>query len=142
MITIRVIGLPGPQGSKSFKGMRGGHAVLVESSKKVKPWRESVKAAAIAVMNGADPLDGPLIVSMVFTMPKPKAAPKTRRTYPQTKPDLSKLIRSTEDALTDSGCWKDDARVIAYERAAKVYPHEDVDALHCPGVVITIRKAA
>jgi len=114
-LTITAYGIPGPQGSKAFKGTFKGkdgrtHAKLVESSKKVKPWREDVKAAAEVVRAGRPPLDGPLRLHMVFTLPKPKSAPKTRKTWPMRTPDLSKLARSTEDALTAAGIWADDAR--------------------------------
>lgn len=138
-IEIVVYGIPGPQGSKRFVGVsKAGRGVMVESSKRVKPWREAVHAAALAVRNGADPLDCPLSVRMIFTMPKPASAPKRRRTWPMRTPDLSKLIRSTEDALTTSGLWRDDARVVEYQRAAKVFPGEDPEALEAPGVRITI----
>lgn len=138
MITIRVYGIPGPQGSKRFVGMRGGRGLMIESSAKVKPWREAVKWAAREVMAGRAPLDGPLWVGMVFTVAKPKSAPKRKRTWPATKPDLSKLARSTEDALSEGGAWRDDARVVEYLRLAKVYPGEDANALHIPGAVISI----
>lgn len=141
MITIRVFGTPGPQGSKRFVGMRGGRGVMVESSQKVKPWREAVKWAAREAMAGRAPLDGPLWVGMVFTVAKPKSAPKRKRTWPATKPDISKLARSTEDALTDAGAWTDDARLVEYVRLAKVYPGEDRDALSSPGVTIYIWEA-
>ena len=111
---------------------------MIESSKKVKPWREDVKAAAEAVRNGAAALDCAINARMVFTVAKPKSAPKTRKTYPSTKPDVSKLVRSTEDALSDSGIWRDDARVVNYSRIAKVYPGEDPEALEVPGVRILI----
>lgn len=137
---IIVYGIPGPQGSKKFVGMHGGHGMLVESSKKVKPWREAVHAAALAVRAGAIPLDYPLRVRMIFTMPKPTSAPKRRRTWPMRTPDLSKLARSTEDALTTSGIWRDDARVVEYARLAKVFPNEDPEALEAPGVRITIAR--
>lgn len=145
MIEIVVYGNPAPQGSKSFKGIHGGKAVLSESSKKVKPWRMDVKAAAEAVCAataGFTTLDGPLLVSMVFTMPKPASAPKTRRTWPDRMPDVSKLARSTEDALSDAGLWVDDARVVEYSRLAKVFPGEDVHALDRPGVRITVESLA
>jgi len=125
------LGTPGPQGSKAFKGMRGGHAILVESSKKVKPWREAVKAAC-----PAEPiLDGPLSVVMVFTLHRPTSARKSE-VAPFRTPDLSKLCRSTEDAITDAGLWADDARVQRYERLAKVWSGYDEDALETPGVVV------
>ncbi len=149
-MTIIVYGSPAPQGSKSFKGMAGGHAILQESSKAVKPWREAVKHAALAVLendslsierhcNGAIP--GAVAVEMIFTMKKPKSAPKTRKTWPDRWPDLSKLVRSTEDALTDAGVWEDDARVVSCY-AQKVFPGEGQHALPSPGVVIMITPAA
>ena len=137
-VEVVAYGLPAPQGSKRHVG----HGVMVESSKAVRPWREAVKAAALDVMGGAPPLDGPLIARMVFTMPKPKSAPKGRRTWPDRMPDLSKLIRSTEDALTDAGVWADDARVVGYSRAEKVFPGEDPEALHIPGVRISVRPVS
>jgi Holliday junction resolvase RusA-like endonuclease len=132
------LGTPAPQGSKSPKGRtKTGHTIMVESSKKVTPWREAVKAAG----EGAGPcLDGPLVVCMVFTVARPKSAPK-RITIPDRTPDLSKLARSTEDAITDVGLWADDARVAEYCRLAKVFPYgsmpvTDAWALPVPGVVV------
>src|SRR5262245_13510375 len=113
-IVLKIYGAPAPQGSKSFKGMVNGHAIMVESSKKVKPWRQDVKAAAIAARNGSPPIDGPISLRMVFTVPKPTSAPKRRRTFAMRKPDLSKLARSTEDALVDGGLIADDARIVEY----------------------------
>jgi crossover junction endodeoxyribonuclease RusA len=137
---IVVIGRPAPQGSKAYKGQsKKGHAILVESSKYVAPWREAVKIVAYQKrMHLGTAFDGPLIARMVFTIAKPKNALKRTRTYPATKPDLSKLIRSTEDALTDAGLIADDARIIEYSRVAKVYPKEDEEALDVPGVVIDL----
>ena len=143
MITITVYGMPGPQGSKRFVGTRGGRGVMVESSAKVKPWREAVKHAAREAMQAAKlsaPMDGPLVVGMWFTLPKPAGAPKRRAMFPDRKPDLSKLARSTEDALSDAGLWADDARVIGYDGLWKLYPLEGVHALASPGCVIQVRE--
>ena len=41
-LAFTVRGIPGAQGSKRHVG----HGVMIESSKKVKPWRSDVKAAA------------------------------------------------------------------------------------------------
>lgn len=139
-VHIVAYGRPAPQGSKRFVGVKGGRGRMIESSKAVAPWRECVHAAGVAARASAPPLDGPLLVRMVFTMPKPKSAPKRRQTWPSTQPDLSKLCRATEDALTTAGVWTDDARVVAYGRLAKVYPGEDADALEAPGVRIEITR--
>lgn len=145
-IRLVAYGFPAPQGSKSFKGMRRSKktglqvAILVESSKAVKPWRSKVEAEAKIVMQGREPMSGPLRVTMIFTMPKPASAPKGRRTYPCTRPDLSKLARSTEDALTDGGLWGDDGQVVEYAHLAKRYPGEGQGALQAPGVVIIVER--
>ena len=141
-MTIVVRGLPAPQGSKAFKGMAGGHAILQESSKKVKPWREAVKAAALDAC-GIDQqstraitcIRGPVDVQMIFTMPRPKSAKAGAR--PGSRPDLSKLIRSTEDALTDVGVWEDDSRVVRVV-AMKIFAGQHGDSLPVPGCVIRI----
>jgi hypothetical protein len=38
--------------------------------------------------------------------------------------------------------WADDARVVEYDRLAKVFPFEDPEALDEPGVLIEIRPVA
>lgn len=152
-ITITVHGTPAPQGSKSFKG-RGtnGKGVMVESSKRVKPWRQDVKHAALEIvdsMPGWAPLNGPLAVSMVFTLVRPKGHWRTGRNAgllrdsaparPAGLPDLSKLVRSTEDALTGV-IWSDDSRVVDYRRLGKWYSGSDApDVLaHGAGCVIRV----
>lgn len=146
---IVVVGMPAPQGSKVPMGRNGeGRILMREASKAVAPWRESVERAALRLISpdreGATlypgyPLGGPLVAEMVFTMPKPTAAPKKRRTWPATaRNDVSKLVRSTEDALKTSGAIKDDGLIVEYVRVAKVFPQEDRDALAVPGAVIRI----
>jgi len=139
LAAITVRGDPAPQGSKKFVGVRGGRGVMVESSRRVKPWRQDVVAAACESYSGP-PLDGALALKMVFTLAKPTSAPKRRQTWPNKKPDVSKLARSTEDALVTAGIIADDARIVEYTRLAKVFPREDPDALDSPGVKIEIRR--
>lgn len=140
---IVVYGSPAPQGSKRYVGTnKQGRGIMVESSKKVAPWRREVSDAARAARNGAATLDGPLVARMVFTLPKPASAPKKRRTWADKKPDLSKLVRSTEDALTAAGVIADDARIVEYSRVAKVFPGEDPEALEATGCIIVIEQLA
>lgn len=127
------LGTVGPQGSKSYKGRtKTGRVIMAESSNKVAPWREAIKAAAPAVER---PLDGPIAVRIVFTVPRPKSA-KAAMVAPSTRPDLDKCVRSTFDGITDAGLWADDARVSDFSRLAKVWPHYDDDALPVPGVIV------
>ncbi|MFJ2477060.1 RusA family crossover junction endodeoxyribonuclease [Streptomyces sp. NPDC087659] len=144
--TLTVYGLPAPQGSKSHVG--GGR--MVESSKYVKPWREAVKWSARDWLDHADDwarLDGPLSLSLAFTFARPKGHYRTGRnahllrdaapSRPLGYPDLSKLIRSTEDALTEAGVWADDSRVVDVV-ASKFYADSHPESLGTPGAVIRI----
>jgi Holliday junction resolvase RusA-like endonuclease len=151
-LTITVHGLPAAQGSKAYKGHRTSRktgrrvAVLVEQSKAVKPWREKVTTAAAQAMIldhlGLQPIYQPVVtgairVDITFTMPKPTSAPKRRRTYPKTRPDIDKLQRAAFDGISDAGVWEDDGRVIEVT-ARKVYPAEHPAALDKPGAVIRL----
>ncbi|ASU86193.1 RusA family crossover junction endodeoxyribonuclease [Nocardiopsis gilva YIM 90087] len=125
-------------------------------SKYVRPWRQDVRAAAEDALRLEDdphafPLNGPLSVDMVFSVERPKSHFGTGRNagvlkrsappYPASMPDLSKLLRSTEDALTSAGVWRDDARVVECGRLAKVYTASgDPDSLQVPGAVIRVRR--
>lgn len=106
---------------------------MVEMSKYVKPWRRDVEEAARAAMarhKNFVMLDGPLELQITFWIQRPKAHYRTGKyaaevrddapCYCSVTPDLSKLVRSTEDALTIAGVWKDDARV-AVTRVEKRY---------------------
>lgn len=133
---------PAPQGSKSFVGLnkKTGKGMMRESSTKVKPWREAVRFTAVdvRVRERAMPMTGPVMARMIFTLRRPDSAPKRRR-LPDRQPDLSKLIRSTEDALTNAGVWVDDSQVVEYQRTAKLYVgSDDPEALDAPGVVIVV----
>lgn len=132
-LTITAYGHPAPQGSKRHVG--GGR--MIESSKGLKPWRKTVEDAARQAAAGAAPLDGPLVAEITVTVPRPKSAPKTRTTWPQTRSsgDLDKLIRGVLDAIDKAGAIADDSRVVELT-ARKVYPDQGLDALPRPGVVV------
>ncbi len=148
-MTIIVYGTPAPQGSKRIgRAGANGRPMILDANNKTKPWRQDVKWAALAWrmkgdVEGMKPtmmkatLEGPVRVRMVFTLPKPKSAPK-RKTWACKKPDIDKLLRSTLDGLTEAGVFTDDARVVDFSRLAKVYPGEDPEALDIPGVRIDV----
>lgn len=137
MIRFEVIGVPQPGGSKSAFPLRhkdgspvlrenGSQAMSVrDANPKVKDWRVAVVAAARRVHTGAL-LDGPLSLRVLFRFPRPKghftskgALTRSAPPYPAVKPDVLKLTRSLEDALTGI-LWRDDAQVVD-EWMAKVY---------------------
>src|SRR5688500_18451761 len=94
MLSFTVLGTPIGQGRVSFLGK--GRGAKHSNAATLKPWRESIAGAAhnavVAVRRAGlhrdFPLTGPVGLHLHFTMPKPKSAPKTRRTFPATRPDL------------------------------------------------------
>lgn len=150
-----------------------GRVAMVESADwgrkdGVKDWRGDVVRAALALVrcNCSDPgcvalrpgfpVDGPILARMFFTFERPRSHYRTGRNAgllrdaapiaPDVKPDVSKLARSTEDALKDAGIYKDDARIVRYSGLGKVYAGEDPEALGIPGARIglwrMVRKEA
>ena len=137
-ITIRVYGSPAPQGSKRAFAIRKGGiptgkvAVIESSHDRVKSWRQAVIDEARKITAHMDgPLTGPLSLRMIFYVARPKGHYGSGRNaerlkpgapaYPGKPPDLSKLARATEDALTDVGIWADDAQIVRYAELAKYY---------------------
>lgn len=143
ILTFAALGKPIPQGGiRHFgKGRPSVHA----NQDTLLPWRDHVQLCAQRAIRELPPqdqslypiTDQPVALWAYFTMPKPASAPKTRTTYPATRPDTSHLVRAVEDALTAAGVWNDD-KVIVDERSCKVYPGEELRALHVPGVSITV----
>jgi crossover junction endodeoxyribonuclease RusA len=129
-------GTPAPQGSKNAY-QRGGRIVLVEASKKLKPWRDHVREQLQLnydlgnCQSWSDEPEHPVGVTLIFAMPKPKS---NKRNRPTTKPDLDKLCRAILDAGTGV-IWKDDAQVVAIH-ATKVWA-----MMTEPGVYIDVYDA-
>lgn len=135
--TIIVRGIPAPKGSRSFKGMtKDGKAILVESSKRVKPWSEAVKWAIVDA--GSPRIEGPVQVDILFTLPRPKKywGKRHKNAWPAVKPDGDKLLRATWDALTQLGAIEDDSRIVKWS-GEKHYEGSDY-GMATPGAVIQI----
>lgn len=148
-LSLVVYGLPAPQGSKRHVG----NGVMVESSKRVRPWREDVKQAALTALEQNpdwDPAARFVTGHIVFTLPRPRSHFRTGRNAALlrtdapylvgVKPDLDKLLRSTLDALDAAGVFADDSRV-AQVFTAKTYPHTmQPGALDRPGCSIDLAQ--
>ena len=141
---IVVYGIPAPQGSKRpIRNQYTGKIATVENSPNLAPWRQDVKFAAEAVLTEAgrpQPFQGAVAVRMVFTLARPATVKRNKRPFPSVAPDILKLGRAVEDALTAAGVWRDDCLVVEYGRLAKVYVGEDPEALDRPGVMIDIQE--
>ena len=128
MTTIWIPGIPAPQGSKRHVG----NGILIESSKRVGPWRAVV---AIAVGEQTTTvLDGPVRIELQFVMPRPKATPKRSTPPAVKKPDLDKLTRAVLDAITGVS-YRDDSPVVdlvASKRIAELGEPPGLSLTVCP----------
>ena len=141
---FRAVGTPRPGGSKrAVLNKKTGRIMVFDDCAENKTWRQDVKEAAIqATRPGAALLDGCLMLDVTFLLTRPTGHFGTGQNcarikgsappYPNTSPDATKLVRSTEDALTGI-LWVDDAR-ITDQTARKRY----CDPGQAPGAEISI----
>jgi len=140
---IVVRGAPAPAGSKRHVG-RG---ILVESSARVRPWRDAVRLATVAAMDETPDWDPNAAVTLTVTyyLARPASHYGTGRNastlrasappYPAWRPDIDKLLRSTLDAVADAGAVVNDGRIVrlvAMKRWADRMP---------PGAVLDLETA-
>jgi Holliday junction resolvase RusA-like endonuclease len=116
--TIVISGAPVPQHRPRFARHSRGVTTYSDQHSEAELFRYHA-----IVQHGPRPLDGPLMVTMRFSLPRPKShylklangrmalkgsAPK----YPTGRPDLSNLIKFVEDAWNGI-VWHDDAQIVA-----------------------------
>lgn len=131
-VAFTVCGVAAPAGSKRALpagGRPGARPIIVDDSKRSRPWKRDVAKTAAAAMSGRQLLLGALELHVVIYMPRPKGHFGTGRNagavktsapgWPTVKPDVTKLLRAIEDACTGI-VWRDDAQVVV-QRAEKRY---------------------
>jgi Holliday junction resolvase RusA-like endonuclease len=140
-----VYGTPVAKGSaKAFFNKKSGKAIVIQTNReKQKPWASMISVAAIET--GVTMMTGPVLLTLWFSMPRPKSHYRTGKLsdklkaytpyYHTSKPDLDKLIRCVKDALTGIA-WRDDSQV-CFVLAEKFYCNGD----DRPGVNIIIERS-
>ena len=119
-----------PQGSKRYVG----NGIMIESSKRVKPFREAVKAAASnAHLPDGWPMDVAMRVGVRFHFQRPKAHYTSKGALKNDAPmeaishrlgDIEKLARAVNDSL--SGTVFNDDRQVVEMHLAKCYDDQDL----------------
>jgi Holliday junction resolvase RusA-like endonuclease len=105
-----------------------------DSNKKSTKYMELAQRIAQVSYRG-DPLEGPVCFEVVFKFKRPKCHYRTGKhadqlrddapTHHTKQPDLAKLIRGIEDAMTQAGIWKDDSQVVTYGTTRKEWTDSD-----------------
>lgn len=141
-IEFFVPGIPAPGGSKrGFYIKKLNRVVMAPDCKRTRSWMDSVAVAGKMAYSG-ELLTGPIRLTIVFYFLRPKGHYGTGRNanklkdsapkYHLVKPDSTKLLRSTEDALTGI-IWRADSQVMLGP-VDKFYVERD------PGAQITITQ--
>lgn len=134
-IIIKITGhKPEPAGSKKAftirrKGTAGNkrsdfRSVVVDANDKSRSWKDEVSMYAtgeLCLSQIREPLKCPLHLTLNFTLERPKSHWRTGKNshllrynspeYPTSKPDVLKLARAVEDALTFI-VYADDAQIV------------------------------
>lgn len=142
-LNLVIYGKAEPAGSKRWVPVKNSKRVrIIDANPKAADWKRWVADEAALVWKGQPLLtDTALLFHLVFYRPRPKSHYRTgkcagelkefHRTYPTTKPDLLKLARAIEDALTGI-VYRDDALICAetlrkfYGEPMRVEIHLDV----------------
>ena len=120
MIEFTVYGTPAPAGSKRAFAIKGrpGRFAVTDDSKRSRPWKTQVAQQAGEIMQGRQLLDGPLDLTLTFYVRRPKGhfgargnVKPSAPVYPAVKPDVLKLARGVEDALSGV-VYRDDAQIV------------------------------
>lgn len=132
VIQFTVYGKPEPAGSKRAFVVPGtSRATVTDDNPKSRDWKNAVASAAVEYCCGSvmELMAGPLIAEFTFYLPRPKGhygsgknamqVKASAPAFPETKPDVLKLSRAVEDALTGI-IWRDDAQIVS-EKIVKRY---------------------
>jgi Holliday junction resolvase RusA-like endonuclease len=124
-VQLRISGLPKPQGSKRVFNGR----VVEAAGNALKVWRRAIAQECLAQVTEAHkPFLGPVMVTCVFYLPRPKTVSEKQRALPIVPPDIDKLARGLLDGIGQSEVvWGDDSQVIEL-RAVKVYGTDFIGA--------------
>ena len=145
-VEFAVVDTPVSQGSK--RNLGNGRMVEANGAK-LKVWREAVKSACqVAMPEGHQPLDQPVVVFATFYLKRPllhyvsgkvvRGLRPDAPVYCPKSPDLDKLLRGVLDAITVSGLWIDDSRVVRLVTSKR---YCNPKAFPTPGVRIRVVEA-
>lgn len=127
-IEFTVLGRPQPAGSKRAFPRKGGGVIVTDDNPRARSWQQEIRIVAVEAMDG-EIIDGPVELFCRFVLARPAGHFGTGRNagsvrlsaprYPIVKPDITKLIRAVEDALSGI-VYRDDAQIVN-QRAFKAY---------------------
>lgn len=139
-IWFSVFGKPATQGSKRVFG-RGKFA---PDNENLTMWRAAVAAAGGEAYGRGELIEDAIVMTTQFTFPRPKShfgtgknARKLKASSPSLpigKPDITKLVRAVEDALTGV-VYKDDSQIVS-SMPSKMYGDQYVTTIYIQRITV------
>jgi Holliday junction resolvase RusA-like endonuclease len=137
-------GIPVPQGNLkpfTYAGQDGKvRASMPEGTKGLHPWRASLGYVALMAKQQSGQRGffsrEAVVLRVEFIFPRPKSLPKYVRDK-VSNPDLSKLVRAVEDAITGI-LIRDDAQVVRLDAGKRYVQRQDEG----PGAIVVVEKVA
>lgn len=126
VLRVRVFGLPVAQGRPRAFKLPSGQIRMYDPATS-RDWKRTVLAQVLE-RKPPVPVEGPLTMTLVFEVPRPKSTPK-RVQYPIKRPDLSNMLKAIEDALTGV-VYRDDAQIVELSVTKRFGP--------TPGVAVRV----
>ena len=122
-----------PKGQPRPRAVSINGSIRMYTPSLVKPWRTSIKVAAInAGVRPARPIAGPISVNLGFVFNRPKSHYRTGKYSHELKPgaiedhikkpDVDNLSKAVLDVLTELKFWFDDSQV-THLSTTKIYGH-------------------
>lgn len=139
LVSFVVPGVGQSRGSKSIGTRKDGTKFVRDSNPKSKPWMRVVEKAARVAMQaaGKQPTAKPVKLVVTVYRERPKGHFGTGRNaavlhqraaaFPQTYPDITKVVRGIEDAMNEV-VWVDDAQVTDQDNRKRFVEHETWEA--------------
>lgn len=131
-LSFTVLGDAQPAGSKrAFTPKGWQRPVVVDANPNAKAWQQQVAGEALVALDGrtAPLFDGPVVVELTFYRSRPRSHYGSGRNagqvrdsapaFPVTRPDVLKLARGAEDAMSGI-VYRDDAQIVD-ERLVKCW---------------------
>jgi Holliday junction resolvase RusA-like endonuclease len=123
-VSFTVTGVARPKGStRSWRHPATGAIITGPASGGLKGWESAVRAQAQRLAEQRVFFGGPVRLLVTFTFARPKSVSVKKRAYMVVAPDLSKLVRGIEDAMTGV-LYRDDSQITEIV-ARKVYGVSD-----------------
>lgn len=144
-LNFQVLGIPQTKGSgKAIISRSTKRPIYIPANPKARAYENDVAQECHLRMGSRMPHEGPVEVTVIFFMPRPKSAAKSVVEPISRRGDIDKILRATLDGLVKGGAMVDDSQVIhvAARKAFAGGVHDPLGPAGLPRAVICVEECA